>query len=136
MGIYHLSSKEDLRREYTFLGSDFLSQYDFKTTAFFVQLDSELSDQWSASMGARIERRDTTYENSDGIDVDPEDTLWGGRFALKRLFRENTLLYVSFARGYKAGGFNTDGTLDASLREFDHEYLWEIDRRFGIFRNQ
>ena len=127
IGLYHLSSKEDLLRQYTFLASHFLSDYDFKTTAFFVQLDSELSAQWSVSFGGRVERRETTYKNSDGLEVDPDETLWGGRVSLRRLFNDDTLVYLSFARGYKAGGFNTDGTLEASLREFDSEFLWEVE---------
>jgi len=34
---------------------------------------------------------------------------------------------VSLSRGYKAGGFNADGSLDADLRQFDAEYLLELE---------
>jgi len=37
------------------------------------------------------------------------------------------MTYASIARGYKAGGFNTDGTLDADLRQFDEEFLIEYE---------
>jgi outer membrane receptor protein involved in Fe transport len=37
------------------------------------------------------------------------------------------MTYASVSRGYKAGGFNTDGTLDPDLREFDGEYLIEYE---------
>ncbi|MFT5844065.1 MAG: iron complex outermembrane receptor protein, partial [Pseudohongiellaceae bacterium] len=40
---------------------------------------------------------------------------------------------ASIARGYKAGGFNTDGTLDADLREFGEEFLVEYE--MGIKSN-
>ncbi|MEE9254586.1 MAG: TonB-dependent receptor [Pseudomonadales bacterium] len=49
-------------------------------------------------------------------------------------------MYASISRGYKAGGFNTDGTLDPDLRPFDSEFLWNyeiglkgswFDNRFG-----
>ena len=37
------------------------------------------------------------------------------------------MAYASVARGYKAGGFNTDGTLEEDLREFDEEFLIEYE---------
>ena len=43
------------------------------------------------------------------------------------------MAYASIARGYKAGGFNTDGTLDADLREFGEEFL--IEYELGVKSN-
>ena len=37
------------------------------------------------------------------------------------------MVYVSLARGYKVGGFNTDGRLTLDQREFDSEFLWEVE---------
>ncbi|GJM12644.1 MAG: TonB-dependent receptor [Pseudohongiella sp.] len=127
VGIYTLSSEESLRREYTFLGSDFLSSYDFDTTAFFFQLDSSLSERLTLETGLRFERRDTSYSDSDSLRFDPNESFWGGSVALKYQLDSNTMAYASVARGYKAGGFNTDGTLDADLREFDEEFLIEYE---------
>lgn len=126
-GFYTLQSEESLRREYTFLAGDFLSDYDFDTTAAFFQLDSELSEKLVLETGLRFERRDTRYRDSELLSFDPEESFWGGRIALKYLVNEKTMAYASVARGYKAGGFNTDGTLDADLREFDEEFLIEYE---------
>ena len=126
-GLYTLSSDESLRREYTYLASDFRSEFAFDTAALFFQLDSSLSENLTLETGLRVERRNTTYSDSELLDYSPSETLWGGRIAAKYLLDSNTMAYVSVARGYKAGGFNTDGTLDADLREFGEEFLIEYE---------
>ena len=127
VGIYSLQSRENLVREYTFLATDFSSNYDFDTLAAFLQLDSSLTNRLILSSGIRFEKRETRYDNSDGVAFHPEENLWGGRIALKLFVNDNTMIYGSVARGYKAGGFNTEGTLDLDLREFDEEYLIEYE---------
>ena len=127
VGIYSLQSRENLVREYTFLATDFSSNYDFDTLAAFLQLDSSLTNKLILSSGIRFEKRETRYDNSDGVAFHPEENLWGGRIALKLFVNDNTMIYGSVARGYKAGGFNTEGTLDLDLREFDEEYLIEYE---------
>ena len=126
-GVYTLKSSESLKREYTFLASDFRSDYDFDTAAAFFQLDSSLSEKLTLETGLRVERRDTIYRDSELLGFSPTETLWGGRVAAKYLLNSNTMAYASIARGYKAGGFNTDGTLDADLREFGEEFLVEYE---------
>ena len=132
-GVYTLNSAESLRREYTFLSVDFQSDYDFTTVAAFFQLDSSLSEKLTLETGLRVERRDTIYRDSEQLGFSPAETLWGGRIAAKYLLNSNTMVYGSIARGYKAGGFNTDGTLDADLREFGEEFL--IEYELGVKSN-
>jgi hypothetical protein len=62
----------------------------------------------------RLERHDANYHDVDGPKFEPNDNLWGGRVALSHLIRTNTMVYASMSRGYKSGGFNTDGTLDVT----------------------
>ncbi|MEX1236685.1 MAG: TonB-dependent receptor, partial [Pseudomonadales bacterium] len=125
-GFYSLNSNEDLLRNYTFLPGPFDSRYDFTTLAAFFQLDTNLTDRTILTSGLRLEQRDTRYSDSEGVAFNPQDTLWGGRVAIKFML-DNVMSYVSVARGYKAGGFNTDGSLDQDLREFDSEFLWELE---------
>ena len=132
-GVYTLNSSESLTREYTFLASNFRSDYDFDTAVVFFQLDSSLSEKLTLETGLRVERRDTIYRDSELLGFSPTETLWGGRVAAKYLLNSNTMAYASIARGYKAGGFNTDGTLDADLREFGEEFLVEYE--MGIKSN-
>jgi len=127
VGLYSLSSEEGLRRDYTWLPGPFESDYDFDTLALFGQFDARLSDAWTLSAGLRFERRKTGYDDSEAVSLDPTDSLWGGNIALEYLVTDRTLTYFSISRGYKAGGFNTDGSLDADLREFDEEHLVEYE---------
>ena len=127
VGIYALSSSEDLTRIYTFAAADFSSQYAFDTLAVFFQLDTHFSEKLALSTGLRFEQRDSSYDNTDAVDFTPSEDLWGGRIALKYFLSDQTMSYVSIARGYKAGGVNADGTLPADLRLFDEEYLIEYE---------
>jgi len=127
IGFYYLNSDENLLRQYTYLATDFKSDYEFDTIAVFTQLDTALNNHWTLSTGIRVEQRDTQYRDSEAVSFSPDDSLWGGKLALEYLVNDNTLAYGSVSRGYKAGGFNIDGTLDADLRSFDEEYLIEYE---------
>ncbi|MFT5794103.1 MAG: outer membrane receptor protein involved in Fe transport [Candidatus Azotimanducaceae bacterium] len=126
VGIYSLKTDEELQRTYTF-DSDFRSDFDFTNLALFTQLDTALTSQWNWSTGLRIERRTANYSDSRDVQFDPDETLWGGRLALQYTPQAGQMYYVSLSRGYKAGGFNTDGSLDADLREFSSESLLELE---------
>ncbi len=127
LGVYYLTSDESLTREYTFAAGPFFSDYNFETLALFTQLDTALSDRTTLSIGLRLEERDTSYDDSEGVSFEPDDSLWGGKVSLEHRLANDALTYVSVSRGYKAGGFNTDGSLDADLRTFDEEYLIEYE---------
>ena len=74
--------------------------------------------------------------------------MWGGELSLRHRLGEQTNLYASLSKGYKAGGFNL-GPAPAGQRDFGAEQLWTIelgmkstllDRRLKInaalFQNQ
>lgn len=127
IGLYYLASDETLERQYTFAAGPFFSDYDFDTLAVFTQLDADLSNSTTLTLGLRLEERDTTYDDSEGVAFSPDDSMWGGKLAIEHRLEGDALVYASVSRGYKAGGFNTDGSLDADLRTFDEEYLIEYE---------
>jgi iron complex outermembrane receptor protein len=127
LGLYYLASDETLERQYTFDAGPFFSDYDFDTLAVFTQLDAALSNSTTLTLGLRLEERDTTYDDSEGVVFSPHDSMWGGKLAIENRLESDALIYASVSRGYKAGGFNTDGSLDADLRTFDEEYLIEYE---------
>jgi iron complex outermembrane receptor protein len=126
-GAYLLDSRIDLRRDYTFLPGPFTSAWDFTTVAAFGELDTRLAERWHLLTGLRLERRESAYGDSDGLAFDPADDLWGGRVTLTWEATDRLRAFAGIARGYKAGGFNADGSLDEDLRTFGPEYLWELE---------
>ncbi|MGV3591656.1 MAG: TonB-dependent receptor, partial [Gammaproteobacteria bacterium] len=129
-GLYSLDQEVGLRRVYTWLPEDFRSSHDVQRTAFYADTTTQLHERWSLDAGLRGERFDADYRDSDALAFNPSDTLYGGKLALNYHTSTDNLLYASISRGYKTGGFNLDGSLDADLREYDAEFLWNYELGF------
>ncbi len=127
VGLYAIREEVNLKREYTFLGAPFTSQFDTRRIAAYGQLDTDLGGGFTLGVGSRIEQRKARYRDNEGVRFDPDETLWGGELALSRQFENGALAYASLARGYKAGGFNTDGSLSPSLREYGDEGSFSVE---------
>jgi outer membrane receptor protein involved in Fe transport len=123
LGMYTLDREDDLHREYTFLAVPFQSTATVDRLALFGQLETALSQRTVLTTGLRYEHHESKYEDSEGLRFSPTDRMYGWRISLDRDLRESLMAYVSLSRGYKAGGFNTDGTLDADLRQYEPETL-------------
>ena len=123
LGAYHREQEIDLLRLYTFNDGPFSSDYDTTNSAIYGQLDFTLSSNWSVSAGLRAEQRDVDYADSDGVIASPDEGLWGGRVAIEYTADSGAFYYGLISRGYKAGGFNTDGSLSIEQREFDTETM-------------
>jgi iron complex outermembrane recepter protein len=133
-GIYYLADREDLRRRYTYLSSDFTSSYDTDTLAIFGQLDSALSDQLTLITGLRLERRDTDYSDSNEVASDPSKNLWGGRLALEYQVRERAMIYGSISRGYRANGVNA--SILASMEATDDQDTIDLLQQYQEFDDE
>ena len=85
----------------------------------------------------RAQALNTVYGIGCGTFADPifnnvatsqsiDESEWSGTAKLAFRFTEDVMAYASYARGYKAGGFNLGR--GAALRDrFDPEYLWSVD---------
>ena len=127
VGGYALRQDVDLRRIYAFLPGPFDSEFSIERLAVYGEIKRGFGDGWRLTLGARGERHASEYDDSDGISFDPDDDLFGGKLLLERDIGEDRLVYAGVSRGYKAGGFNQDGTLAPEFREFDPEDLWNIE---------
>ena len=130
VGVYALDKEVDFSRDYTFAGGLFTSDYAIDRLALYGELATKLSDSWRISLGLRAEQHESSYSDSEAVRFAPDDDLIGGRLLLERSLASGNMLYMSLTRGYKAGGFNTSSSLDADLREFDPESLWNMEAGF------
>jgi len=123
VGAYARNQSQDLRRTYTFLADDFLSEFETENRAIYGQLDVPLGERWLVKAGLRFEQREADYLDSDGARFRPDEDEWGGRLALEYRSDAGHLIYGLVSRGYKAGGVNSDSTVPADQREFGSETL-------------
>jgi outer membrane receptor protein involved in Fe transport len=125
-GLYLLDQEVELDRAYTF-DAPFSSEFEIQRLAAYGEISRDVGHGWRLSIGARLERHRSEYDDLRGISFEPDDDLFGGRIVAEKTLSNGSLLYGSITRGYKSGGFNIDGTLAADLREFDPETVWNVE---------
>lgn len=131
VGIYLSDQRQDLKRKY--FDNDTPDVYPLNNTyetsnrAVYGQLDTALTNKLTLITGLRAEHWDSDYADSQGLDLDDNDVLFGSKVGLNYQFRPQHLLYTSLSRGYKAGGVNTEADLASGLRKFNNEYLWNLE---------
>lgn len=108
------------------LDETFGSEYEATNLAVFGQLDHALSVTTRVSFGLRIERRQTGYSDTAGLQAGPTETMSGGELTLSHAHSDTLSSFVSISKGYKAGGFNL-GIVPDGRREFGEEQLWNIE---------
>ncbi|MEZ5559536.1 MAG: TonB-dependent receptor [Pseudomonadales bacterium] len=127
VGVYALRQQVDLTRRYTFFPADFTSSYDVDRVALYGELTSRVSTGVRVTLGLRGERHEARYRDSEALRFRPRDDMLGGRLVVQADLSDHLMSYFSLTRGYKAGGFNISGSLDADLREYDPEHLWNAE---------
>ena len=139
VGLYALRLQDDVstlnRGEYFDPGFNFadslddlfVSDYEATNIAAFGQLDHAISTAATLSVGLRLERRTTDYEDSAGLTAGPSDSLWGGEIALSFDHSDVVTSFVSLSKGYKANGFNLGPAVPDEYRTFDSESLYNLE---------
>jgi len=141
LGVYAMQLDDDLQTVtngilidpdpvfgYTFeVDDDFSGRYEAINAAIFGRLDFAVGATSRLGIGVRIERRTADYANSSGLSFDPDETMIGGELTFTHEFSEVTRGFASLARGYKAGGFNPGFGVPDDRRQFDTEYVWNLE---------
>lgn len=121
-GIYIMQRNEDLKRNYTYLSAPFTSSLESQAVAFYGELSSDVSVSTRIISGLRFEHWENDYQDNNGINGNTAEGLIGGKITIETLLSPSQMLYGSLARGYKAGGINTDPDISEDNREFDTEF--------------
>jgi outer membrane receptor protein involved in Fe transport len=127
VGAYYKKQNEDLIRTYTYLDVPYTSSYDTKNMAIYGQIDSQIAEQFILTAGLRVEKWDAAFADNDGLNIDTDEVLVGGKLGLAYQQDANNLHYITLSKGYKPGGVNADNSLDLDARDFKTEHLWNID---------
>jgi outer membrane receptor for ferric coprogen and ferric-rhodotorulic acid len=131
-GIYTKQHQQKLintRIQNDILKTNYNSKFSSDSAALYSELTSYISNTTQISYGLRIEEWNSKHTDSNNFDRNKSETLYGGNISLNSTFDDN-LIYANSSRGYKAGGFNSDQSLDENLIEFDTEY--NISTELGI----
>jgi len=121
-GVYLMQRDEDLERIYTWQAQNFISELSARSSAMYGEVTTTVNDQLRVIAGARNERWRSAYSDNNDIDNHHSENLWGGKLTLEYLLNDQHLAYGSAARGYKAGGTNTDPDISEANRTFDTEF--------------
>ena len=131
VGVYALRLEEDTLQRDEFAGELLRplldAGYEAVNAAVYGEAEWGLGGSLVLSSGLRVETRSADYDDSDGASFSPRDTLLGGHLSLAGEFGERRGWYVTASRGYKAGGFNIGALVPEERREFDPEYLWNLE---------
>ncbi|TDJ33674.1 MAG: TonB-dependent receptor [Gammaproteobacteria bacterium] len=141
LGIYVMQLEDELRTVtegilidpdpvfgYTFTVDDeFSGKYAAVNAAVFGRLDFDIGQTSQLGIGLRVERRTTDYSNATGLSFDPGETMIGGELTFTHEISEGTRGFVILARGFKAGGFNPGFGVPEDRRQFDTEYVWNLE---------
>ncbi|MCK7595954.1 TonB-dependent receptor [Microbulbifer sp. CAU 1566] len=100
-GAYLRTEEEALERN-----ASFASQFDTDNAAIYGQLNTALNARFELITGLRLEQRRAEYSDSLAVTSDTSEDLWGGNITLQFSATDNTMLYGTLSRGYKAGGVN------------------------------
>ncbi len=129
-GLYVLQAREandehDLSNQLPF--TDLSSLYHSTSYAGYGQLDFKLTQRTRLSLGARVEHRAADYEDTNAVAFNPAETMEGGHLSLEYTPQERRNLYVTWSRGYKAGGFNIGAEVPETQKQFKAEFLWNFE---------
>ncbi|MDP6377005.1 MAG: TonB-dependent receptor plug domain-containing protein [Pseudomonadales bacterium] len=129
-GVFALRQDVDLSRRYTY-AADYDSEFEMTRIAAYGQLTIPVFESARLIVGLRAERHSSEFDSrsatGETVSFDPDDDLYGGRLVLEWDTSAGHLVYGGVTRGYKAGGFNTDGTLEPTRQLFDPENTWNFE---------
>ncbi|WP_162846036.1 TonB-dependent receptor [Seongchinamella sediminis] len=109
LGIYANQSGEQLDYAYpsAWYGLyESASDYDTDRYAVYGELEYAFSDRLNLTAGARLERFEDDYRDSNGVAHDNSEELYNGELSLQYHFSDDSFGYATLALASKPGGVN------------------------------
>ncbi|CAA0098278.1 Pesticin receptor [Halioglobus japonicus] len=113
IGLYANDGSENYDYQYpsVWYGDSFSnSDYDTTRYAIYGEYEYAVSNQLTLVAGARLERFEDDYRDSNGFTSDNNDNLWNAKLSARYELDDNTMVYATIARSAKPGGVNTTAT--------------------------
>ncbi|MAT93783.1 MAG: TonB-dependent receptor [Halioglobus sp.] len=113
LGLYANHSDEDFDYAYPSVWyGDFSSSSDYQTDryALYGEYEYALGERLTLTGGLRYERFEDDYDNSNGFDSDNSEDLWNAELSAKYDLDDDSMVYITLARGAKPGGVNTNAS--------------------------
>tara|TARA_B100001250_G_scaffold167264_1_gene144000 strand:+ start:756 stop:2852 length:2097 start_codon:yes stop_codon:yes gene_type:complete len=112
--------------------------YEAENLSLFGNIDYFFAANYKLAIGLRWENWDSKYKDSNEESYNPSDNMNGGKISLVKN-NGNSNIYLSFARGYKQGGFNLglDAT-ESKIKDaliYDPEFLTNYEIGFSSNSN-
>ncbi len=116
--------------------------------AAFAQIDYELTDRLSLSLGGRYTYEEKEFFSSlfqpvalgiaPRINLNDDWSNFGPKVGLDYRLTDDALIYGTFSRGFKSGGFSVRGSTATALGPFDEESVdaFEIGLKADWFDNR
>ena len=110
LGLYANTATEDFDYQYFSIWyGDFASSshYDTDRYAVYGEYEYAATDRLNLVAGLRYERFEDDYRDSNRFSSDGSDNLWNAELSARYDWTDDTMVYVTLARGAKPGGVNT-----------------------------
>lgn len=131
VGVYQNHQKEKTVHNYVDYDYDatYTTDIDFDTLnrALYTQLDHHATPKLTYTFGLRAESYESDYADSNNTQNDVSETLFGGKIGITYIVNPQHTAYGNLAKGFKTGGINNDAEIPDSLRNFETEYLWNLE---------
>jgi len=124
-GYYKDLTETDNAEGYLFGGdeSELSSEFYLQNQSIYSQLDLKLLPELTFTTNLRIGQRQTDYKDDKSTAFSVKDQLNGGKLGLLYNLNDRKMVFITAARGFKAGGINQHPRILDRNRPFAPEYV-------------
>ena len=126
IGLNIATQDEDLLRIQTYSDTNYVSQYSPNSAAIYGQYTYPVNEKMRLTGAARFEQFDADFIDNKGYGAKVNDDLFAGVITIDYKIQQS-FLFASVSRGYKAAGFNIDNRIEPENRSFAAEFNYNYE---------